>query len=58
MKDFFLWSEVRGRVGEAWVGGGRNGRGGGRTGGGRKTGGGGPLTGDWTDDCGDMNLVS
>ena len=50
VKDFFLWSEVRGSVGEAGVGGERNVRGGGRTGGGRKTGGGGPLTGVWTDD--------
>ena len=50
VKDFFLVSEVRGSVGEAGVGGERNGRGGGRTGGGRKTGGGGPLTGVWTDD--------
>ena len=59
MKDFFL-SEVSERPGgEAGVEGGRKGRGGGKTGGGKKTGGGGgALTGDWSEDWGDINLVS
>ena len=61
-----VWVEVIGGVrecerpgGEAGVEGGRKGRGGGKTGGGKKTGGGGgALTGDWSEDWGDINLVS